>query len=203
VTVTGLDLARLSGSRTVRGVTFGHATIRGIWHDWTIDVQKQVAGIQSTTVPCAEPPGGWKRAPRGTAAREGKPIFDLVERYRERMAHAVIALPHDPIDARLPGDVAEVFVITLPNAVVDSDRGGSDPASGCHSNSSREPDQERVKHHRSRSVQDQPRSHTSLDRPVGLEPTTRGLVGRTTSFAASPGSAGHTADPPTAASIIS
>jgi len=70
VTVTGVDLARLTGAVTRKGVTSGQAQLVGTWTGRTIAVQEQKAPSAERTgelqndfladVPCPAPAGGWR-----------------------------------------------------------------------------------------------------------------------------------------------
>ena len=79
VTVTGVDLARLSNRRNSGGVISGDAKLRGVYRDGNLRVTAQ-AGVPRisapthpdlpdflTKTPCAAPPGGWTGAPNNGA----------------------------------------------------------------------------------------------------------------------------------------
>ena len=79
VTVTGVDLAKLSNRRNSGGVISGDAKLRGIYRDGSLRVTAQsgVPRIASPThpdlpgfltkTPCAAPAGGWTGAPNNDA----------------------------------------------------------------------------------------------------------------------------------------
>jgi hypothetical protein len=71
VTVTGLDLDRLSNRRERDGAVWGSARVEGIYRAGTLTVTKQLDDrrgpvpdvVTADRVPCPEPPGGWPRQP--------------------------------------------------------------------------------------------------------------------------------------------
>lgn len=71
VTVTGLDLDRLSGRHERDGTVWGNARVEGVYRDRTVTVSRQEAARPPAgpdagspdVVPCAEPAGGWTRPP--------------------------------------------------------------------------------------------------------------------------------------------
>ncbi|MFI7064141.1 hypothetical protein ACIBL3_24350 [Kribbella sp. NPDC050124] len=73
VTLKNLDLSKLAGAETIKGVRTGQAIVTGVWTGRTIDVQDQerpetrsiTAGLKvpPDEVPCPAPAGGWKTVP--------------------------------------------------------------------------------------------------------------------------------------------
>lgn len=68
VRLNGLDLDKVPGITTVKGVRVGTAAVTGIWRGGAIDVQEQSAEKQvpypaQTELQCPVPPGGWKAKP--------------------------------------------------------------------------------------------------------------------------------------------
>ena len=71
VTVTGLDLDRLSHRRERDGAVWGSARVEGVYRAGTLTVTRQLDDrrgpvpdvITEDQVPCPEPPGGWPRQP--------------------------------------------------------------------------------------------------------------------------------------------
>ncbi|MEI8410107.1 MULTISPECIES: hypothetical protein [unclassified Kribbella] len=69
VTLKGVDLGRISGLKTTKGVQSGQAELIGIWGDRSIDVQEQKPYAVPTNskplppLPCAAPAGGWVSKP--------------------------------------------------------------------------------------------------------------------------------------------
>jgi hypothetical protein len=71
VTVTGLDLDRLSNRRERDGAVWGSARVEGVYRAGTLTVTRQLDDrpgpvpdvITADRVPCPEPPGGWPRQP--------------------------------------------------------------------------------------------------------------------------------------------
>jgi hypothetical protein len=71
VTVTGLDLDRLSNRRERDGAVWGSARVEGVYRAGTLTVTKQLDDrrgpvpdvVTADRVPCPEPPGGWPRQP--------------------------------------------------------------------------------------------------------------------------------------------
>lgn len=79
VTVTGVDLGKLSNRRNSGGVISGDAKLRGVYRDRNLRVTAQ-SGVPRgtaptepdlpgfvTKTPCAAPPGGWTGAPNNEA----------------------------------------------------------------------------------------------------------------------------------------
>jgi hypothetical protein len=71
VTVTGLDLDRLTHRRERDGAIWGTARVEGVYRAGTLTVTRQLDDrpgpvpdvITADRVPCPEPPGGWPRQP--------------------------------------------------------------------------------------------------------------------------------------------
>jgi hypothetical protein len=71
VTVTGLDLDRLSHRRERDGAVWGSARVEGVYRAGTLTVTRQLDDrpgpvpdvVTADRVPCPEPPGGWQRQP--------------------------------------------------------------------------------------------------------------------------------------------
>jgi|KBSSwiStaDraftv2_1062776.scaffolds.fasta_scaffold86201_2 hypothetical protein len=71
VTVTGLDLDRLTQRRERDGAVWGSARVEGVYRAGTLTVTRQLDDrpgpvpdvIKADRVPCPEPPGGWPRQP--------------------------------------------------------------------------------------------------------------------------------------------
>jgi hypothetical protein len=71
VTVTGLDLDRLSHRRERDGAVWGSARVEGVYSAGALTVTRQLDDrpgpvpdvITADRVPCPEPPGGWPRQP--------------------------------------------------------------------------------------------------------------------------------------------
>ncbi|MEU4194757.1 hypothetical protein AB0E69_22850 [Kribbella sp. NPDC026611] len=68
IRLNGVNLDGLTDPKVVKGVRTGTATLTGIWHDHTIDVQQQSAPIALPPVNraepnCPAPVGGWKPRP--------------------------------------------------------------------------------------------------------------------------------------------
>jgi hypothetical protein len=89
VTVSGVDLHRLSHPETAQGTRIGWATLRGIWHDRSIDVTEQTAPKQPTPrpddVPCPAPTTGWKSNNANTI-REQNALVVYIRARPERFA---------------------------------------------------------------------------------------------------------------------
>jgi hypothetical protein len=122
VTLTGVDLERLTNPRTVQGVRTGTATLRGIWHDRTIDVQETAAPRRSAPpapdrdqVPCAAPAAGWKAGKWGDVIIDSESLTSYVGAHPERFGNLRMAYPK----GRPAGDptkwnaVVEVFVVEV------------------------------------------------------------------------------------------
>ncbi|HZC51270.1 MAG TPA: hypothetical protein VE441_02050 [Mycobacterium sp.] len=78
VTVTGVDLTKLSNRHNSSGIITGYATLRGVYRDGTLRVTAQSVPTFAAPpgldlpdflkkTPCAAPPGGWKGRPNNTA----------------------------------------------------------------------------------------------------------------------------------------
>jgi hypothetical protein len=75
VTVTGLDLNRLTDRRERDGAVWGRALVEGVYRAGTLTVTAQheepAADLKAESasardrLPCPEPPGGWPRQPEG------------------------------------------------------------------------------------------------------------------------------------------
>jgi hypothetical protein len=68
VKLNGLDLDKVPGIKTVKGVRVGAAAVTGIWRGGAIDVEEQSAEKQlpypaQNELECPVPPGGWKSRP--------------------------------------------------------------------------------------------------------------------------------------------
>ena len=68
VQLNGLDVDRIAGLKTVKGVRTGEAFVTGIWRTQSIDVQQQAEPIRTPEtglpkLPCAAPAGGWPSKP--------------------------------------------------------------------------------------------------------------------------------------------
>lgn len=68
VALNGLEVDKISGVATIKGVRTGRASVTGIWRDGSIDVQQQaeplpVAETSLPKLPCAAPAGGWQSKP--------------------------------------------------------------------------------------------------------------------------------------------
>ena len=68
VKLNGLDLDKVPGIKTVKGVRVGTAAVTGIWRGGAIDVEEQSAEKQlpypaQTELQCPVPPGGWTSKP--------------------------------------------------------------------------------------------------------------------------------------------
>lgn len=68
VKLNGLDLDKIPGIKTVKGVRVGTAAVTGLWRGGAIDVQEQSAAKplpypEQTELECPVPPGGWKSKP--------------------------------------------------------------------------------------------------------------------------------------------
>lgn len=123
VTLTGVDLDRLTNPGTRNGVRFGDATVRGIWHDRTIDVREQtpppaeppVRPPVADTVPCAPPAGGWKQGNWGDAPLAAQPLFRYVDSRPDRFVGSgtaiVAGLPSTWTQA--PTTVTEVITVSV------------------------------------------------------------------------------------------
>ncbi|MEV6272357.1 hypothetical protein AB0L64_34650 [Kribbella sp. NPDC051936] len=68
VELNGLEVDRIPGVTTIKGVRTGQASVTGIWRDGSIDVQQQAEPIRTADaglpkLPCAAPAGGWPSKP--------------------------------------------------------------------------------------------------------------------------------------------
>ncbi|WP_410784981.1 hypothetical protein [Kribbella sp. C-35] len=68
VKLNGLDLDKVPGIKTIKGVRVGAAAVTGIWRGGAIDVEEQSAEKQlpypaQKELECPVPPGGWKSKP--------------------------------------------------------------------------------------------------------------------------------------------
>ncbi|MEU8224470.1 hypothetical protein [Kribbella sp. NPDC048915] len=68
VRLDGLDVDRITGLTTIKGVRTGRAAVTGIWRGGAIDVQQQsapkpVTDFDQPELQCPVPPGGWKPKP--------------------------------------------------------------------------------------------------------------------------------------------
>ncbi len=71
VTVTGLDLDRLTHRKERDGAVWGSARVEGVYRAGTLTVTRQLDDrpgpvpdvVTADRVPCPEPPGGWPRQP--------------------------------------------------------------------------------------------------------------------------------------------
>ncbi len=123
VTVTGVDLDRLSQPRTVKGVRAGEATLRGSWQDRTIAVDEQLPRPQQLStptptppdrVPCTEPAGGWKRGKWGDLGLRGQRMFAYVGSHPERFGRSTTMHPDDVLYPTIPpDDLTEVYVVEV------------------------------------------------------------------------------------------
>jgi hypothetical protein len=73
VKLNGLDLDKIVGLKTIKGVRTGSAAVTGIWRDGTIDVQRQSKATTPSDpglpkLPCAAPAGGWPSKPSNIAS---------------------------------------------------------------------------------------------------------------------------------------
>ncbi|MEV6416547.1 hypothetical protein [Kribbella sp. NPDC051718] len=68
VKLIGLDPARLTGAKLVKGVSVGQAHVVGVWKDKTITVEQQTAYLKPPpwnpdAIACPAPAGGWPSKP--------------------------------------------------------------------------------------------------------------------------------------------
>jgi hypothetical protein len=91
ITVTGVDVNRLSRKETRRGMTFGYATLRGVWRHRTIEVTEQYPhepGPQfdgtDDDIPCPRPPGDWKTREQLGDARRPDRLMRYVNKQPDR-----------------------------------------------------------------------------------------------------------------------
>ncbi|MGW6200432.1 hypothetical protein ACWF0M_30095 [Kribbella sp. NPDC055110] len=68
VKLNGLDLDKVPGITTIKGVRVGAAAVTGIWRGGAVDVEEQSAAKQlpypaQNELECPVPPGGWKSKP--------------------------------------------------------------------------------------------------------------------------------------------
>lgn len=73
VKLNGLDVDRIPGVKTIKGVRTGQASVTGIWRDRSIDVEQQAAPIRPAEtglpkLPCAAPAGGWPSKPSNVSS---------------------------------------------------------------------------------------------------------------------------------------
>ncbi|WP_432948290.1 hypothetical protein ACQPXM_13315 [Kribbella sp. CA-253562] len=118
VTLTGVDLDRLSSPVSVDGTRAGRATLRGIWHGRSIDVTEQAEPKQATPhpdgVPCPAPAGGWK-ADDGNTVRTRNALASYVRARPERFADIRAGYP----DTTSSGNVS-VMVVPVVSGELDS-----------------------------------------------------------------------------------
>ena len=119
VTLTGVDLERLSSPATVQGTLIGQATLRGTWHGRSIDVTEQTAPRQTApvpndSVPCPAPAGGWKVDNQdGVAERNALDAY--IRANPERFSNGRIAYVDTPSNGR-----ATVMVIPVASGDLDA-----------------------------------------------------------------------------------
>ncbi|HEY3001337.1 MAG TPA: hypothetical protein VGJ44_03215 [Kribbellaceae bacterium] len=118
IPVTGVDLTELSSPRTVKGVTEGGATLRGIWRDRSIEVQQQSAPKQRRApalvndVPCPEPSGGWTSGAWGDAGEQGQAMTQYVDSHPDQFGFVRTAYPNGTPPTPGAGEpLTEVFVV--------------------------------------------------------------------------------------------
>jgi hypothetical protein len=118
VTLTGVDLDRLSSPVIVDGTRAGWATLRGTWHGRSIDVTEQTAPKQATLrpddVPCPAPGGGWK-ADDGNTVPARNALAGYVRARPERFADIRVGYPVTTSS----GNVS-VMVVPVVSGEVDS-----------------------------------------------------------------------------------
>jgi hypothetical protein len=118
VTLTGVDLDRLSSPVMVDGTRAGRATLRGSWHGRSIDVTEQAAPKQATPgpdgVPCPAPAGGWT-ADNGNTVRARNALAGYVRARPERFADIRAGYPVTTSS----GNVS-VMVVPVVSGEVDS-----------------------------------------------------------------------------------
>jgi hypothetical protein len=109
VTVSGVDLDRLSSSETIQGTRTGWATLRGTWHGRAIEVAEQTAPKQTTVasgnvVPCPAPAGN-KVLSTAEVERIARRVGELMSDYP--YSHSGVAI--DAENGRLSVDL---FIVT-------------------------------------------------------------------------------------------
>lgn len=119
VTLTGVDLDRLSSPVIVDGTRAGWATLRGTWRGRSIDVTEQAAPKHATPapdddVPCPAPAGGWK-VDNANTVREHNALADYVRERPDRFADIRVAHPVTTSS----GNVA-VMVVPVVSGEMDS-----------------------------------------------------------------------------------
>jgi hypothetical protein len=119
VTLTGVDLERLSSPATVQHTRTGQATLRGTWHGRSIDVTEQTAPRQATpvsndAVPCPAPADGWK-VDNLDRAEERNALDAYVKARPERFSNGRIAYVDTPSNRK-----ATVMVIPVASGDLDA-----------------------------------------------------------------------------------
>ncbi|MDX6283062.1 MAG: hypothetical protein QOH03_4133 [Kribbellaceae bacterium] len=81
VKLIGLDPARITDLKTVKGVSVGQAHVVGVWKDETITVEDQTAyrkppPLAPDVVPCPAPAGGWPSKPSNFSAKAVQDFLD-------------------------------------------------------------------------------------------------------------------------------
>jgi hypothetical protein len=95
VTLKGVDLDRLTGPQTIKGVRTAMATLIGIWGDRSIDVQEQkppTAPVEKPfpPLPCPAPAGGWVSKPSNINSTA---VTNFLTAHADQVAGAVMHYP--------------------------------------------------------------------------------------------------------------
>jgi hypothetical protein len=95
VKLIGLDPARITDLKTVKGVSVGSAHVVGIWKDKTITVEEQTAyrkppAWAPDAVACSAPAGGWPSKPSNI---ESKPVQDFLDAHQDQISGTRLKYP--------------------------------------------------------------------------------------------------------------
>lgn len=100
VTVTGLDLDRLSERTERDGAVWGWARVDGVYRAGTLTVTRQEAYVSTRTpasaadqVPCPEPAGGWPRQPSTLSAAVPR-LARVVGQHPDELSELYVTYPY-------------------------------------------------------------------------------------------------------------
>ncbi len=126
VTVTGVDLSRLTAVREYNGTRWGEAMLRGVWHGGSLAVTEQGAPQPDPDdvptydpPPCPAPEGGWRDGP----ADNSKIIPYVTEQHPDQFRMPWAAYPAGgPSSATTGTQAVEVLVIEVVSGDLDAAR---------------------------------------------------------------------------------
>ncbi|MDX6260553.1 MAG: hypothetical protein QOH84_2241 [Kribbellaceae bacterium] len=95
VKLIGLDPAKMTGARIVKGVSVGQAHVVGVWKDKTITVEEQTAYLKPPpwdpgAIACPAPAGGWPSKPSNFSS---KPVQSFLDARKDEISGTRLKYP--------------------------------------------------------------------------------------------------------------